>query len=578
MASYVVAVDWQGEQLPRGRVTAALQPLESAGAKTHQVADALWFSAAETAWRPEPRPTFHASDDLILLLDGYLIDGPATPSELADLYRRAGAQSLEKLDGSFVIIAIEPLAQRGLALTDRAGSRPLFAAWNDDGLLLAPELKCFRADPVLRGDLDPAALPSMLLNSYFFDEMTYWRGVRALGSARRLEFNNGNAQVTRYWTPPFRDGPPPSPESTADAVAAAVQGHTRSFHHPAIALSGGVDSRLILAAARRAGLKLPTVTWSYLDEDTPESDMATARALAQRAGFEQEEHRLSWATLADEAPGLVEAADGLVGHLGGFADRRRLAEDLAQRYDALLFGDECYRGEAAADSIDDAIAGIGVQPLRGGAGARLARFFLQDNAADSCLTEYGRRLDGMLADIGADLSPQNLHDRLYWQVRLPRLLTGPKALWRRRLEPSSPLLSARLIVLAAATPPDQRVEKRALRNTLRQIAPDLGELPYATRSGRVKWRRVLKQAGPFQRYLVETLLDPLPAFDRWFDRRSIELACRAALAEQPPHIANRGGILRDLRRRADALLVRPMLRPPILLGLLTIKLWLSKNA
>jgi len=577
MASFVLAVDWHGTHLPRERLAAALGPLERAGANTNTLADSPWFGVAEAAWLPPDKASRHICDEIIVLIDGYVIDGPSSAAEVAAHYRREGPAAIERLDGSFVIILIEPTARRGLAITDRAASRPLFAAWNDAGLLLASELKCFRADASLHGELDPAALPSMLLNSYFFDEMTYWRGVRAISSARRVEFNEKTTRVTRYWTPAFGKQPPPSSADLANAVEAAIRGHVKPFAKPAIALSGGVDSRLMLAAARRAGLKLPTITWSYLNKDTPESDMGTARIVAEKCGLPQEQHRLTWDTLAGEAAALVDASDGQVGHLGGFADRRRLADELTQRYDAVLFGDECYRGEDAVNSVDEAVEGIGVQTLRGGAAVRLARFFLNRDAAEPAIADYRERLNQLLADVGPGLAPQDLHDRLYWQVRLPRLLTGPKALWRRRLDAISPLLSARLIELAAATPPSQRVKKQALRTCVREMAPDLDAIPYATRSGRVKWRRVLKEAGPFQKYMVETLLDPLPIFDRWFDRKSIELACRAALAEAPAPVAAHGDFLSSLRRRAGSWLVRPLLRPPLLLGLLTIKLWMAAN-
>ncbi len=577
MSSFVVAVDWHGKQSPRERLAAALGPLERSGAKTRTLADGNWCSIAEASWLAADNAACHVSDEIILLLDGYIIEGPTSAAELAAQYRRAGLDTLERLDGSFVIFVIDPKGRRGVAITDRAGSRPLFAAWNDAGLLLASELKSFRADASLHGEIDPAALPSMLLNSYFFDEMTYWRGVRAVSSARRVEFDVKATRVTRYWTPAFGRQTPPSNSDVANAVEAAIRGHVRPFAKPAIALSGGVDSRLMLAAARRAGLKLPTITWSYLDEDTPESDMGTARVVAEKCGVPQEQHRLSWSTLAGEAAALVEASDGLVGHLGGFADRRRLGDELALHYDAVLFGDECYRGEGAVGSVDEAVEGIGVQTLRSGAALRLARFFLSRDAAEPAIAEYRERLNQLLSDVDSGLAPQDLHDRLYWQVRLPRLLTGPKALWRRRLDAVSPLLSARLIEVAAATPPVRRVKKESLRACVREIAPDLDAVPYATRSGRVKWRRVLGEAGPFQKYLVETLLDPFPEFDRWFDRKSIELACRAALAEAPTRAVAHGDLFSNLRRRASSWLVRPLLRPPLLLGLLTIKLWMAAN-
>src|SRR5262249_28418778 len=224
--------------------------------------------------------------DLILVIDGYVIDGPSSPYDRAEVFRSGGAAGLEELDGSFVILAIEPGARRLVVVNDRAGSRPLFTASNIGvnayELLLGPELKCFRAELRLRGEIEPAAMPSMLLNSYLLDTMTYWSNVSALPPAMRFEFSADSARQTRYWAPPFRNGHAPGAATVADTASEAIIAHCRQFASPAIALSGGVDSRLMLAAARRAELNLPVITWSYLERETPGSDMETAGRVARR--------------------------------------------------------------------------------------------------------------------------------------------------------------------------------------------------------------------------------------------------------------------------------------------------------
>ena len=76
---------------------------------------------------------------------------------------------------------------------------------------------------------------------------------------------------------------------------------------------------------------------------------------------------------------------------------------------------------------------------------------------------YRRQIDSLLAGADDCQTPHDLHDRLYWQVRVPRLLTGPKALWRMHLEALSPLLDLPMLDLAARLPAEQRAHKAYLR-------------------------------------------------------------------------------------------------------------------
>lgn len=572
----VLAVDFT----PAGRAADALhsaqQPLMAAGAVEQARHDAGWLAVALHAWRPAPAGAaspIAITGDQLVAVDGWLATGSADAlCRERPFLTDAGRPPP---DGSFAIVAAELAARRGALLTDRCATRPLFAAWNAERLLVAGELKCLATAADLRGPLDSAGIASLLLNAYYLADRTCWRNVRALGPATRLEFADGRVAMSCY-APLAFDHSGAGIASSADyaaAIESAVAGVARRFARPVVALSGGVDSRTILAACRRARLDLPTVTWSYASSDRAASDLAVARQLAAAAGTRHREHHLRHAALADEAAELVYASDGQVGHLGAFADRQRLARELGDEFDAILFGDQCYRGESACATPSDAVSAIGILPADARPAVALLRFLLRRDRCDTALHEYGAAIEQMLASAGPARDPQALHDRLYWQVRLPRLIVGPKSLWRRRIEPVSPLLAAPLLELSARLPGPQRVHKRYLRERLAELEPDWQALDFAGESSRVKWRDVLRQRGPFQRFIVETLLDPLPAFDDWFDRAALEAGLARALVERP---ARRGRV--PLRTRVSALFAGPLMRPPLVLSLLTIKLWLARHA
>lgn len=568
--SIVLATAWAEGGDPADDLAALTAPLLAEGASLAASARQGGAAMGCLRWAGAAKPAeLHEADDLILALDGYTIGPTRSASELADIYRQGGMAALEALDGSFVVAVVEPRRRVAHVLTDRGGSRPVFIANENGRLRAAPQLRCFIRAGLGPDQLDPAAVLSLLLNAYMLGESTYLPDVRCLGPARRATWHERQLTLERYWEPRFGRATPRTPADADAAIVSSVAEHLRRFQRPAIGLSGGVDSRLMLAAARAAGIAVHAVTWTYAHEDAEESDLAVAARIATTAGVPQRTHRLKWDTLADDAPALVQAADGLVGHLGGLADRQRLAADLAREHDALFLGDQCYRGESEVTSTDQAIEGIGISTLPGPM-RRLTRFLMQPDAAERSMPAYDAAIRALMSDDLRAVAPQDLHDRLYWAVRLPRLLTGPKALWRRYLDAVSPMLAAPVLELAAGLPSDQRVHKRFLRDAVARLAPDLAAIPYARRSGRVKWRRVLREQGRFQEYLARTLLAPHGGFDRWFDRASLRLACKSALGAAP---SGSGGV--GLLRYVRSLTVRSMLRPPLLLGLLTLRLWMG---
>lgn len=522
--------------------------------------------------------------DVSVLMDGFLSneiphDNAGTAADgdqaafVARTFQEKGPAGLESLSGSFVLVIVDHAHDRVVALTDRSGSRPMFVGDNGELVLLAPEPKAFRPIAGMTDEILPGSILSLALNAFLFGESSYWRKVTLLGPARTFEIDAGGATCRRYWTPTFRKRSTPSPDELEHAVRQCVVNQLRHFQRPVLALSGGVDSRVILATARRAGLKLPTVTWTYDAAEGPQADFAVGRRIAEVAGVPNEQHRLSDRKLAEQASRIVYGSDGLAGYLGAFADRECLAQSLAERYDAIVFGDQCYRGEREIRTAADALERVGV---RMGPRVSLVKFLMRPDAARACLTDYRRQIDALLADIGESEPPHDLHDRLYWQVRVPRLLTGPKALWRMHLEVLTPLLDVPMLNLAERLPVEQRAEKTFLREGLRAMAPDLASAEFSTVHSRTKWKRILRETGDLPRYIVETLLDPLPAFDEWFDRAAIEIWLKSRVAEaraRRDSVVSTGGPFARMRRRIQSTWVNRAFNARVVINLLTLRLW-----
>ncbi len=537
----------------------------------------------------------------IVVLDGYLTAGPSELGPRSDHAATLARMSLDdgslNLDGSFVATMIDlPNAPDALAQsahvrlrTDPAGSRPIYAAYRqgEDGrLLVGPAPKCFLHDPELRGAVLPASILSMAVNSYLFDELTYWRNTRLLGPARQLDVQGGRCRLSRYWAPVF--GRQNAQAVTLDEYEAvlidSLAGHLRHFQRPAIGLSGGVDSRLMLAAARKTGREVGLVTWSYERDPKLDGDLNAAGALADALGIptgpingSARTTHLRWPLdaekLAEQFERVVFINDGLIGHLGAYADREPLAVEIARHFDVLLIGDQCYRGEEPVNRAEDAVTAIGITP------ARRVRFPLLRDFAREALPDYEACIERMIqgAEPERHTHPQDLHDRLYWQVRVPRLLTGPRALFRLYMDACSPLLSKRMIELSARLKIEDRVGKALLRQATHAIAPEVMVVPYAATHSRIRWRKLLKREGPMQRRLVELLLDTDSGLFDYVDRAAIEAtayACiLAARSQARPNGGPGGGLLAGLMRMGKAWAVRRSGPTQFFLNLVTLNQW-----
>lgn len=526
-----------------------------------------------------------------VLLDGYLIapDPPATLDRPAQAAWIAGQLALpapdrmaapdlpHDLDGSFILCAVrtgpEGTLQRGLVLTDPAASRPVFVHASPSALLAQPQLKCF--DPLpesLRGQLDRVGLLSLALNSFCFGEHTWWTAVQLLGPAQRVDWQPGQApRTTRWWAPRFdAHAAPPSVDEAGQAVVHALTAHTRVFGRPVVALSGGVDSRLILAALLASGREAPDLfTWTYPATDRPGADFDTARAVANALPVGRHTCvQLDHSQLAADLPRIVELSDGLIGHLGAFADRERLAQAMAEAGDAILFGDQCYRGEALVSSRSQAIAGLGIVP----AAPRLQRALVGQLLADTALlAEYRHAVDRLVdsAQPEQHADPQDLHDRLYWQTRVPRLLTAPKALYRMYVDPLSPLLARPAIELATRLSKSQRENKHLLRELTVRLCPGLGNVAHARTHSRIRFRDLFAEDSPLTRTLIDTILDAPPTFWRIFHQPMVECVLFASLPAAARHRrpASSRGWSRVLLR-----LAAKRIKPGFVLNLATIAL------
>jgi asparagine synthase (glutamine-hydrolysing) len=169
------------------------------------------------------------------------------------LYEEYGPEAFSRLSGSFCLAIHDPRSRECLLVSDRLGSRPLFYGVDADGaLVFATQVSAVLASPTVSRALDTGAILEFCANQRVFGTKTYHEGVKILPPASVLRFRQGRLEIASYWALHYRPQPG-SLNDYADELATtlrtAVGRITKGRRRTALLLSGGLDARMILAAA-----------------------------------------------------------------------------------------------------------------------------------------------------------------------------------------------------------------------------------------------------------------------------------------------------------------------------------------
>lgn len=236
----------------------------------------------------------YADDDLSLWFDGELYnreeldpDSGSDAEFLAGLCRADDWSGLATVDGVFVALAYEPARRRVLLLNDRYGLKPLYWTRWRGGLAWAAEYKAFLALPGFAPCLDEGALQAFIGLGYLYGDGTWFEGVKRLPAATVLQWDWGENTLRsrRYWgwdgiVPAGGDVALPAVAEELGALfRRGVERRCGLDRGPVgLSLSGGLDSRAILAAMPETSGPVSLVTFGTRDS----GDNAIAAAVAQR--------------------------------------------------------------------------------------------------------------------------------------------------------------------------------------------------------------------------------------------------------------------------------------------------------
>lgn len=400
----------------------------------------------------------------------------------------AGGAALDRvapaMDGYFVLAAGRSSAGELAVMTDRDGALHVYRAAVEGCVLVSTSALVLA---VLAGsDLDREAAREFLATGSVFEERSLFEKVEKLEAARVYRFRDGSLVSQYRWfrvEELFYDVRPRGdvPE-LAEALAEALRAVLAVYPRPLFDLTGGYDTRNILATALRLGIRPRTLVAGPASHP----DVVAANRMARELGLDHRHYvpgqDYPWPSFTD-LERAIQLSDGECNVLD-YAPVAVLQAHTARDSDVNING-----------SFGELCRGYWWDPLLPWLGARdrfdsrkfARRRFVADTWADQMTRgRFANTLEdhfaGVIARANRHLAgyPNTAYaDNAYFSLRMQRW-GGRIASATLRIRPcASPFFFLKAMGAALSAPPARRLGGRMAQNLVEHLSPELAALPMA---------------------------------------------------------------------------------------------------
>ncbi|MBN2212136.1 MAG: hypothetical protein JW709_12130 [Sedimentisphaerales bacterium] len=186
-------------------------------------------------------------------------------------YRQA-ADLLTRLDGAFAAIFWDVQHEKLVVVTDTLGIQPIHISQQNGNLLLATELKAFGASGQIKPTMNPAGWGAFISLGFLISDLSQMADVKRMGPATVLicDGATGKVESSRYWSwPQSRPDMKLADVDTAEMLRVMqreVEAYAAHSRKGVVLMSGGFDSRLILAHVNRAQLDYQAMVLNHPEQ------------------------------------------------------------------------------------------------------------------------------------------------------------------------------------------------------------------------------------------------------------------------------------------------------------------------
>ena len=279
---------------------------------------------------------FNEQRDIALIFSGECYVDPEVPASLRQkghrlennsdwlihLYEEAGERFFEKLNGLFSGLLIDKRQNKAFLFNDRYGLERIYSHEAKDAIYFASEAKALLSVlPELRA-FDEEGVAEFLTYGCTMEWRTLFRGIQVLPGGSLWTFEVGKHHRRRYFFPKTWES---EPSLSAEAFQSAFEGtfkrilprYFESETTIGISLTGGLDTRMIMACFPSHAGRL--VCYTFSGEDGETFDDRLAARVAKASGLEHRLLRIGsdfFSGFASHVDRTVYITDGCFGATG----------------------------------------------------------------------------------------------------------------------------------------------------------------------------------------------------------------------------------------------------------------------
>lgn len=437
-----------------------------------------------------------------------------------------GKEVLRRLTGMFAFAVFDFQIQTCTLVRDAFGIKPLFYACVDGGFYFASDIRAMRAlasgSPTLNWQ---RAYDYLVHGEYDFGCKTFFSEFSSLLPGHLMEVSLDHARATQpqaWWTPSIVQGPTLSFDQASlrlrELLLESVRLHLRSDVPLGAALSGGIDSSVIVCAMRHIEPDRPIHTFSFVASDSSVSEEPWVDLVNEHVGAVAHKVHVSHDELVQDLESLIDTQGEPFGSTSIYAQYRvfKLARENGvtvtldgQGADEMMGGYNGYPGQRMLSLLDGRAYGDawsflsnwsawpgrsrieGLKRLVGAGSSGKLHSILRSLNGMQSVPAWIRQ--GPLAEAGVRLAYPEVHSAGSIEGRrmmalLAQSLTergllgllrhGDRNSMRFSVESRVPFLTTRLVDFMLSQPEDYLVSpqgetKALLRAAMRGIVPDV---------------------------------------------------------------------------------------------------------
>lgn len=240
----------------------------------------------------------------------------STSKLLLALYEKYRNDLVFKLKGAFNIIIWDGKEKKLTVINDRYGLRPIYYSQHNNGLYLASEVKAILTCNDVSKNVDDSAIASLFFFGFVMENKTYFESIKLLPPASLLVFKNNKISISNYWDFNFLDRNEGKTQGyyeqrLGNLILQAIQRHVKDSVRITVPLSGGLDSRTILASIPKEHYPINTVTFGTKDMD----DVKIAQRVSDASGANHHYLEILPEDIINNAKKIVNITDGMISFL-----------------------------------------------------------------------------------------------------------------------------------------------------------------------------------------------------------------------------------------------------------------------